>query len=70
MPQVGKAGAPKVMADLIESLLGAVYLDTGGDLEVVTQVREIELVTEQRCLGAHFLVIGCLGAWCVCPRNL
>lgn len=32
------AEAPKLMADLVESLLGAVFLDSGRDLEVVWKV--------------------------------
>lgn len=30
--------APKVLADIVESLVGAAYLDSGGNLEAVAQV--------------------------------
>ena len=32
--------APKFFSDMIESLLGAVYLDCGGDMEVIRSVLE------------------------------
>ena len=35
----GFAAAPKVLGDLFESIVGAVYIDSGGDLEVLWQVR-------------------------------
>ena len=34
-----KAHTPKALADLVEAVLGAVYLDSGGDLGRVWQVR-------------------------------
>lgn len=30
--------APKILADVVESVIGAAYLDSGGDLRVVAQV--------------------------------
>ncbi len=36
-----KLQAPKFLSDMIESLLGAVYLDAGGDLDVVRNVMRV-----------------------------
>ena len=30
--------APKVLADILESIIGATYLDSGGDLEITAKV--------------------------------
>lgn len=34
----GFAAAPKVLGDLFESIVGAIYIDSGGDLEILWQV--------------------------------
>ena len=37
----GFAAAPKVLGDLFESIIGAVYIDSGGDLEALWKVSSL-----------------------------
>lgn len=39
---VGFSAAPKVLGDLFESILGAIYVDSGGSLDTLWQVRPLE----------------------------
>ena len=52
---VGQGGAaaeaaPKVLADIVESLVGAAYLDSGGDLEATAKVCGNCLIAPPLCM--------------------
>ncbi|PVU93672.1 hypothetical protein BB561_003112 [Smittium simulii] len=50
------ANPPKIMGDLLESLLGAVYTDSGFSLDIVTQVaKRIYLPFIKKFIDPHFV---------------
>lgn len=54
--------APKALADLVEALVGAVFVDSGGDMQATMKVRpwaaNAVCVFCNRCCDAEFTVNG------------
>lgn len=53
----GFAAAPKVLGDLFEAIIGAVYIDSGGDLEALWKVRTSTNWLKQCLTSYHFSII-------------
>ena len=47
-PTSSPSSSPQVLSDVVESLLGAVYVDTGGDLSAVWAVAQVRWLVGAR----------------------
>jgi hypothetical protein len=62
----------QVLSDVVESLIGAVYVDSGGDMEVTWRVTQVGSATPLCLLGWVLTYVDCsmLNQWYVAPGCL